>query len=806
LAWNPDPKSDLVAASLDSPDPVVRKKGLFRIMSERRVDLIGKVKNLALTEKDEEFSVLATQVFLSLENFPPIPEIDKEIENLLPKPEGIKKITPKCWEYLSNAGKKSILLKVLATLENAPLRESLNFLENCLRHVDPEVRAAACKPGASSFDPYLFLNVLVLTCDSDERVSLAAFEALRGLSPSYIEIILDRIIKTKDSSAIKTLGPFLPLFACPETQPFFKKLAEEKPSPLISMKSKEALEKIEKFFKTYKPSAKTEHLFDSVMAEAILETKETKAKSSKAVSNSQENKPVPAAPPTAPPPQIKSSPTPEAIKPPTPAKKSRFVIEEPPSSSQTVSPTPVLQTPSVSSEIASKKEISPQGLVTAKPPEPSPPSGVAPMPPSTKSEAQKTERAQPDTAKTGAVASPAPVSAPTAEKPPAPLTPAQAVSSTPSTPSSPQIPAASTKSSTPTATSGKTEVSTVSPNVTKPPTPIEAKESEQKKVTELPSSRQKQPEAPLQASVVAPSSSIPPKSSEHAPSQEERKPPISQPSKPPEAAPSTASSPEGPVTQKISSNSFANPKASFIDSILSRYPSFISSNLAPLFENHPPLEHLKNLKNLVGSMLAFLNFCSLQTYLFYATRVPKVDEIVLECLKAHLLGQTPVRFLHNFSLAVKGVRGNDSFFTFGLAKFITETSDQSPSVVLKELFEFAFGHPEGNLEETLPQAVDALSQILINLKGIIQNRIVFKTSPGAREPFIDLTGPKPVPLAPSDRPGLDLPAGEAVLLSKDRSEALGLFPFFEFDGNGIKYSKPDKAKFDMLLERLELKV
>ncbi|OQA11393.1 MAG: hypothetical protein BWY66_00001 [bacterium ADurb.Bin374] len=106
----------------------------------------------------------------------------------------------------------------------------------------------------------------------------------------------------------------------------------------------------------------------------------------------------------------------------------------------------------------------------------------------------------------------------------------------------------------------------------------------------------------------------------------------------------------------------------------------------------------------------------------------------------------------------------------------------------------------------MQQVAEGLPALLVACKGILQNPIVLKLPPGAREPFLNLSGPRPCALSAAERPGLDLPANEIVVLSKDRSEALGLFPYFTFNGRSVTFGVPSDAEFKTLLERLGLTV
>lgn len=245
------------------------------------------------------------------------------------------------------------------------------------------------------------------------------------------------------------------------------------------------------------------------------------------------------------------------------------------------------------------------------------------------------------------------------------------------------------------------------------------------------------------------------------------------------------------------------PRSQMITSILERYPSFVAEPLGRLFEPADAASLLKALKALLEPLTAFLSFTFMQTYLFFTPRNPKGDQVVKDALKAHLSGPNAVRFLHHLSLLIKGASG-DGFFTVALAKAMSESSaDTNPLFVLREISEFLQTPPD-EAADGLTQVAEVLPPLLTSFKGILHNPIVLRLPPGAREPFLNLSGPKPAPLAPADRPGLDLPPNELILLSKDRSEALGLFPYFTFDGQRVVFRAPAEAEFQTLLERLEL--
>lgn len=237
--------------------------------------------------------------------------------------------------------------------------------------------------------------------------------------------------------------------------------------------------------------------------------------------------------------------------------------------------------------------------------------------------------------------------------------------------------------------------------------------------------------------------------------------------------------------------------------IVSRYPSFISDPFLQLFQTTRHDIQLKTIGLVVDNLIAFLNLCYLQSCLFFAPESEVLSKSIKECIKGHLVGPTALRCLHNFALAMKKTRSNPVFFTFSLAAILSESSDANPLMMMRELKEF-LRNPVMPLEESMPQAIEGLTEILRGVKSILNNSLVMKAPQGAKEPFADLSGPEARVLAAEKRPGLDLPVGEIILLSRDGTEALGLFPYFKYARKKIIFARPDDKEIAVLLERLEI--
>jgi hypothetical protein len=145
------------------------------------------------------------------------------------------------------------------------------------------------------------------------------------------------------------------------------------------------------------------------------------------------------------------------------------------------------------------------------------------------------------------------------------------------------------------------------------------------------------------------------------------------------------------------------------------------------------------------------------------------------------------------------------FFTFSLAGVLSDASDANPLMMMRELKEY-LREPVEPLDESVPQAIEGITEILRGVKSLINNLLVMKAPPGAKEPFADLSGPEAKILPLEKRPALDLPVGEVILISRDGTEALGLFPYFKYSRKKVVFAKPSLEERNILLERLEIPV
>ncbi len=216
----------------------------------------------------------------------------------------------------------------------------------------------------------------------------------------------------------------------------------------------------------------------------------------------------------------------------------------------------------------------------------------------------------------------------------------------------------------------------------------------------------------------------------------------------------------------------------------------------------PAEAHIETLRTALGNLLIFLNLTFLQSYLFFGTRATNMDKFVSELLQAGLVPENPVASINRLSLPLRGV-GHRNFFTFALARLMGADNDLNPLLPIRELWEYLV-NPEGPFDETLPIAQNGFGSILGMVKAMHENPLVFRV-PNKRPPvYADLSGPKATVLPESAWPEIDLPEGELVVLGRDRSEALGLWPFFTPTNKGIALVEPTPEQLSELLSRLEL--
>jgi hypothetical protein len=123
----------------------VKRAAVYRLLFDRRYDMLDELKKAATFEKNEEMAVFMVQVCLTLENFPRDFSLERRIVELLQKPGGVVSLSEEMWKYLETHGSSQMLLATLGAMGDAIPPSAQDFIETCLTHPDPEIRAATCQ-------------------------------------------------------------------------------------------------------------------------------------------------------------------------------------------------------------------------------------------------------------------------------------------------------------------------------------------------------------------------------------------------------------------------------------------------------------------------------------------------------------------------------------------------------------------------------------------------------------------------------------------------------------------------------------
>ena len=180
---NLTPQTKELISRLYSSNEYNKKEAIYRILFDRRTDLVPELKKAVKYEKNETIAVFMVQVCLTLTNFPRDATMERRIIEILQYEEGgkVNDITPTMWEYLENCATSQMIIAILASMGNSIPANSYDFIEMCLTHPDPEVRAMVCEKAIKSGRPSHFAYVLNLVADKDPIVSQTAFLSIRTL-------------------------------------------------------------------------------------------------------------------------------------------------------------------------------------------------------------------------------------------------------------------------------------------------------------------------------------------------------------------------------------------------------------------------------------------------------------------------------------------------------------------------------------------------------------------------------------------------------------------------------------------------
>lgn len=785
---------------LYSTEADVRREAVYRILFDRRHDLIDELKQAAFYEQNEDIALLIAQVAMTLEAFPRDHSLERQIVEDITRAGGITEMSRKMWDYLITHGNSEMLIAVMGAMGEMIPPQAQEFMESCLNHADPEIRAMACGIAINSGRPTHFAHVLNLITDKDPMVAEAAFRVVRELPADQMIIILDYALGSPDEWVLQNVAPFLPLLINNDLRKVISKV-QYHAHPLVSKKAREALKhldsipyvskrKKEKGLEDDGPgnegengSGSGEKTEEKLSFKEQMEEKRRKRMEEEQRKREEDERIAAELEQTGEDELEELSQELEQFEQEATGISSGDSESVPAEDEQLVdnldfeNELAVLEDvdenvdfdkiqdeldQAVEDDLTDENALSmseEQSIVAEE--------GVAEAEIDLEAAAAEAETIEfEESAEQLAIEEVTPVTFSIEEKPAEELEKEEA------------------------ANEGKNLLDEIE-NIEVQEVELDIEVEDLSENDEI---------APPEIATAAAKES--PKANELADAQD----PEAGVS-PKEAAPAPATAPARPkkVEETIPEGAIKIPLIPMAQTILTRYPSFLTEPFANLFRPARPEVHLKNLQLTADNLTAYLNLCFLQSCMFFAPASEVLNKSVKECLKGHLTGPTALRCLHNFALAMKQSRENPVFFTFSLANILTESSETNPVMMLRELKEY-LKEPIQPLEESLPQAVEGLAEILRGVKAILNNLIVMKAPKGAKEPFADLSGPLAQVLAADKRPAIELPAGEAVVLSRDGSEAFGLFPYFKYAKRKLFFSRPDPAEFKILLERLEIEL
>ncbi len=772
-----------LVSRLYSTEADVRREAVYRILFDRRHDLIDELKQAAFYEQNEEIALLIAQVAMTLEAFPRDHSLERQIIEDITRTGGIGEMSRKMWDYLLTHGSSEMLIAVMGAMGEMIPPQAQEFMESCLNHADPEIRAMACGIAINSGRPTHFAHVLNLITDKDPMVAEAAFRVVRELPADQMTIILDYALGSPDEWVLQNVAPFLPLLINNDLRKVIAKVQYHS-HPLISKKAREALKHLDSIPYISKRkkekgmeedgsdnegkngSGSGEKSEEKLSFKEQMEEKRRKRMEEEQRKREEDERIAAELAQTGEDELEELSQELEQFEQdatgvssgdsePIPAEDERLVENLDFENEQAV-----LEDVDENvdfDQIQAELDQAAEEILTEE---------NAPSPGEDETVPVKDNVQEVEIDLEAAAAEEVAIDFEDGSE--------QAV----------------LEDSSPVTFSIEEKPAVVAENE-------ESDDEGQSLLDEIENIEVQEVDIDIEVEDL--SESVDNQANKEASRVVVKEADKPLPPKPVPIAQTRPKKDEAPVVE----GAIKIPLIPMAQTIMTRYPSFLTEPFTNLFRPARPEVHLKNLQLSADNLIAYLNLCFLQSCMFFAPASEVLNKSVKECLKGYLTGPTSLRCLHNFALAMKQSRENPVFFTFSLANILTESSETNPVMMLRELKEY-LKEPIQPLEESLPQAVEGMAEILRGVKAILNNLIVMKAPKGAKEPFADLSGPLAQVLAADKRPSIELPAGEAVVLSRDGSEAFGLFPFFKYAKRKLFVNRPDPAEFKILLERLEI--
>ena len=825
---NLSPQTKELISRLYSSNEYNKREAIYRILFDRRTDLIPELKKAVKYEKNETIAVFMVQVCLTLTNFPRNSSMERRILEILQYEEGgkVNDITPTMWEYLENCATSQMIIAILASMGNSIPANSYDFIEMCLTHPDPEVRAMVCEKAIKSGRPSHFAYVLNLVADKDPLVSQTAFLSIKNLPEQELAIILDYALGSPDEWVLKTVAPFLPNLITNSLRSVIAKVQYHS-NQLVAHKAREALKVLDAIpyitkrsmkdhdeaekRKEEEKEKKEEYVIENGKKVSLKEQLEQKRKEqeekdraikeandaldrelaeidqsemdsfAKAMDNYENVLPEEEG--------ITVDDSDKLPEEKTFLENTDFSVE-----ADALAEIDEKTAENAVSNIVTDEEAFLDAIETVKKKEEE--KSVATQTPTENQAEVPIQPEAPKPAETPDIStenfdlqSAKPIESTNQSEP-------DKMSDTISSVSEEEQESLNIENSAQfldaegldlgisnsETNSNPLNISESDLNLDDALTDLEGIKIENIDLTSIDlTSDSKEPQKPTPKPQNSPITSIKETPTNNLPVNKVAKP--------------QANTPKPPTT-KVSVP--ANAKE-----IFEKYPSFLVDPLLEVFKAATNEARLKAIDNVLNNLTAFLNICFLQSAMYYAQESDMLSKSIKDCIKGNLIGPSSLRCLHNFVLAMKAARGNNVFFTFQLSRIMSSSIDTNPLMLMRELKDF-LKEPEEPLEESVPQAIEGLLEILKGVRSITGNLMVMRAPKGAKLPYADLSGPEAKPLAADKRPSMDLPIGEVVLISTDGAEAFGLFPFFKYSKKKIIFGIPSNEELATFYERLEI--
>ncbi len=227
-----------------SSDVEVKRAAVYRALFDRRHDLLPELKKAITYEQNEQMAVFMMQVVMTLEAFPRDYSTERRILEILQKDAGAGELQPSMWKYLCGYGTSEMLIATLGSMGEAIPPDALDFIDTCINHPDPEVRAMACEKAIKSGRPTHFAYVLTLITDPDPMVAETAFSVIHSMPVNELAIVLDYALGSPDEWVLQNVAPFLPNIVNNGLRAVISKVQYHK-HPLVSRKAREALKALD---------------------------------------------------------------------------------------------------------------------------------------------------------------------------------------------------------------------------------------------------------------------------------------------------------------------------------------------------------------------------------------------------------------------------------------------------------------------------------------------------------------------------------------------------------------------------------